>query len=141
MEKDIANDNKKAKDMDQLTSVFFQKFSNVVKPKITEMKDKLVEYVVNPNQKPIVKHVSSGDKLGRRYKGSKFSLDDSLTDFGKSSSFYWILDFKFSFVDDEDENNLECENEIDLEEWKRNINPIGYFECFKINSDASQTPG
>lgn len=88
MEKDIANDNKKAKDMDQLTSVFFQKFSNVVKPKITEMKDKLVEYVVNPNQKPIVKHVSSGDKLGRRYKGSKFSLDDSLTDFGKSSSFY-----------------------------------------------------
>lgn len=74
---------KKAKDVDQLTSVFIQKFSNVVKPKFAEMKEKIVEYVASPNQKPVVvKHVSSGDKLGKRYKGSKFSLDDSLADFG-----------------------------------------------------------
>ena len=52
------------------------------------MKDKLVEYVANPNQKPIVKHVSSMDKLGQRYKGNKFSLDDQFADFGKFHSVY-----------------------------------------------------
>lgn len=71
---------KNTKDVDQLTSVFFHKISTVVKPRFAEMKDKLVEYVVNPNQKPVVKHVSHDDKLGKRYKGSKFSLDDTSTD-------------------------------------------------------------
>lgn len=75
-----SNDLKFAKDMDNLTSVFFQKFSNVVKPKISGMKEKLVEYV-NPNQKPVVKHVSA-ENLGKRYKGSKFSLEDSSNDLG-----------------------------------------------------------
>ena len=74
---------KKAKEVEQITSAFFQKFSTVVKPKFAEMKEKIVEYVANPNQKPVVKHVSSMDKVGKRYKGSKFSLDDQLADFGK----------------------------------------------------------
>ena len=76
------NDSKKNKEVDQLTSVFFQKFSTVVKPKFTEMKEKLVEYVANPNQKSVVKHVSSMDKVGKRYKGSKFSLDDHHVNYG-----------------------------------------------------------
>jgi len=82
-----SNDNepKKTKEGDQLTSALFQKFSNVVKPKLTEMKEKLVEYVANPNQKPVVKHVSSMDKVGKRYKGSKFSLDDQPNDCGKNN--------------------------------------------------------
>lgn len=76
-----SSDSKFTKDVDHLTSVFFQKFSTAVKPKISEMKEKLVEYVVNPNQKPVIKHVSS-ENLGKRYKGSKFSLDDTNTDLG-----------------------------------------------------------
>lgn len=53
--------------------------------KIGEMKEKLVEYVVNPNhQRPVVvKHVSQTDKVGKRYKGNQFSLDDAPADLGK----------------------------------------------------------
>lgn len=69
------------KDGDSSTSTLFNKLSSVMKPKLSEMKEKLVEYVVNPsNSKPAVKHVSS-EKLGKRYKGNKFSLDDALIDY------------------------------------------------------------
>lgn len=82
---DGAHDAKKAKEGgEQSTSAFLQKLSTVVKPKMfANMKEKIVDYVVNPNQKPVVKHVSSADKIGKRYKGSKFSLDDQPADFGK----------------------------------------------------------
>lgn len=63
---------------EQSTSAFLAKLSTVVRPRFTEMKDKIVEFATNPNAKPIVKHVSSMDKVGKRYKGSKFSLDDTL---------------------------------------------------------------
>lgn len=126
----LGNESKLSKDVDQITSVFFQKFSKVVKPKITEMKDKLVEYVANPNQKPIVKHVSSMDKLGQRYKGNKFSLDDQFADFD---------------CDEEDEFGEEIKfdnrQEVNIEEWKKKMNPIGFFECYEIISDGTQIPG
>jgi len=113
---------KKAREGDQLTSVFFQKFSNVVKPKFTEMKEKIVEYVANPNQKP---HVSSMDKVGKRYKGSKFSLDDQPNEF-----------------DIEDvEMNFENKQEINIDEWKKELSPIGFFECCEISPEGAQTPG
>lgn len=80
---DATLDSKKGKEGEQTTSAFLQKLSTVVKPKFTNMKDKIVDYVVNPNQKPVVKHVSSMDKIGKRYKGSKFSLDDQPADFGE----------------------------------------------------------
>ncbi|XP_075676094.1 TBC1 domain family member 23 [Dermatophagoides pteronyssinus] len=120
-----SSDSRFPKDVDHLTSVFFQKFSTAVKPKISEMKEKLVEYVVNPNQKQVIKHVSS-ENLGKRYKGSKFSLDDSNTDL------------------DEDTSDINAENdlsEINIEEWKKQQNLIGCFECSKINSDNSRIPG
>ncbi|OTF76043.1 TBC1 domain family member 23-like protein [Euroglyphus maynei] len=119
-----SSDSRFPKDVDHLTSVFFQKFSTAVKPKISEMKEKLVEYVVNPNQKQVIKHVSS-ENLGKRYKGSKFSLDDSNTDL-------------------EDPNDINVDNdlpEINIEEWKKQQHLIGCFECSKINSDNTRIPG
>jgi hypothetical protein len=56
------------------TSIF-DKFANVMKSKSIEMKGKIVDYITNPNQHG--KHVSSTDKLGKRYRGSdRFSLFD-----------------------------------------------------------------
>jgi hypothetical protein len=50
-----------------------------VKPKIAEMKEKLVDYVTNPNQQQVMRHVSARDKLGKRYKGSnRFTIDEDL---------------------------------------------------------------
>ncbi|KAI7687111.1 hypothetical protein SSS_05213 [Sarcoptes scabiei] len=116
---------KSGKDVDQIKSIFFQKFSNVVKPKITEMKEKLVEYVVNPSSlKPPVKHVSA-DNLGKRYKGSKFSLEDSMFDLDEHSDEYYY------------DNQMD----INFEEWKKRPDVIGCFECSKIISNGMDTSG
>lgn len=139
-----SSDSRFPKDVDHLTSVFFQKFSTAVKPKISEMKEKLVEYVVNPNQKQVIKHVSS-ENLGKRYKGSKFSLDDSNTDLGNECLFeIIIISIQYLYFIDEDTSDINAENdlsEINIEEWKKQQNLIGCFECSKINSDNSRIPG
>ncbi|XP_017476468.1 PREDICTED: TBC1 domain family member 23-like [Rhagoletis zephyria] len=122
-----AHDAKKAKEGgEQSTSAFLQKLSTVVKPKMfANMKEKIVDYVVNPNQKPVVKHVSSADKIGKRYKGSKFSLDDQPADF-----------------EEDPDVAYENKHELNLEEWKKQMNPIGFFECCEISADGTQqTPG
>lgn len=59
------------------TSSIFDKVATVVKSKSLEMKGKLVDYITNPNQAATEgRHVSSKDKLGKRYKGSKFSIGE-----------------------------------------------------------------
>lgn len=57
----------------------FGKISAAMKSKSAEVKGKLFEYIVNPNNNVIQeRHVSSTDKLGKRYRNVApvFSIDD-----------------------------------------------------------------
>lgn len=57
----------------------FGKISAAMKSKSAEVKEKLIDYIVNPNSSPIQeRHVSSSDKIGRRYRdvAPVFSIDD-----------------------------------------------------------------
>lgn len=61
-----------------VTSDLFGKLSAAMKSKSTEVKDKLIDYIVNPNSSPVQeRHVSSTDK-GKRYRNVApvFSIDD-----------------------------------------------------------------
>lgn len=58
---------------------FFLLHSAAMKSKSAEMKDKLFEYIVNPTgTNSTERHVSSTDKLGKRYRNIApvFSIDD-----------------------------------------------------------------
>lgn len=57
----------------------FGKISAAMKSKSAEVKGKLFDYIVNPNNSPIQeRHVSSNDKMGKRYRNVApvFSIDD-----------------------------------------------------------------
>lgn len=57
----------------------FGKLSAAVKSKGAEVKGKLFDYIVNPNNSPVQeRHVSSTDKIGKRYRNVApvFSIDD-----------------------------------------------------------------
>lgn len=51
-----------------------------MKSKSAEVKEKLIDYIVNPNNSSPVqeRHVSSSDKIGKRYRdvAPVFSIDD-----------------------------------------------------------------
>ncbi|CAH0561090.1 unnamed protein product [Brassicogethes aeneus] len=63
----------------------FGKISAAMKSKSVEVKDKLFDYIVNPNNSSPVqeRHVSSSDKLGKRYRdvAPVFSIDDDNDNF------------------------------------------------------------
>lgn len=55
------------------------KISAAMKSKSAEVKGKLFDYIVNPNNSPVQeRHVSSNDKMGKRYRNVApvFSIDD-----------------------------------------------------------------
>lgn len=57
----------------------FGKISAAMKSKSAEVKGKLIDYIVNPNSSPVEeRHVSSTDKIGKRYRNVPpvFSIDD-----------------------------------------------------------------
>lgn len=57
----------------------FGKISAAMKSKSAEVKEKLIDYIVNPNGSPTqMRHVSSTDKIGKRYRdvAPVFSIDD-----------------------------------------------------------------
>lgn len=57
----------------------FGKISAAMKSKSAEVKGKLIDYIVNPNGSPMQeRHVSSTDKIGKRYRDVPpvFSIDD-----------------------------------------------------------------
>lgn len=57
----------------------FGKISAAMKSKSAEVKGKLLDYIVNSNSHPVQEwHVSSDDKLGKRYRNVApvFSIDD-----------------------------------------------------------------
>lgn len=61
------------------SSDLFGKISAVMKSKSAEVKEKLIDYIVNPNNSPVQeRHVSSNDKIGKRYRNVApvFSIDD-----------------------------------------------------------------
>ncbi|XP_019874769.1 TBC1 domain family member 23 isoform X2 [Aethina tumida] len=61
-------------------SDIFGKISAAMKSKSAEVKEKLIDYIVNPNNSSPVqeRHVSSSDKIGKRYRdvAPVFSIDD-----------------------------------------------------------------
>ncbi|RWS27081.1 TBC1 domain family member 23-like protein [Leptotrombidium deliense] len=102
----------------------FNRVATVVKSKSIEMKGKLVDYVTNPNQQTVERHVSSNDKVGKRYKATnKFAIDDN--DDG--------LD---GFESDDEERNPE----IDVESWCKRDEVISCFKCQEIKDDGHMCP-
>ena len=72
-------------EVEHFTSALLDRMASAVKPKMKEMKNKFVDYVTNPNQQQVVRHVSPSDKLGKRYKPSnRFTIDEDLES-GESS--------------------------------------------------------
>ena len=64
-----------------------------MKLKSAEVKEKLVEYITNPNtssNNDIDRHVSSSDKLGKPYRNLTpiFSIDD---DHEPNGDYYWFV--------------------------------------------------
>lgn len=62
----------------------FGKISAAMKSKSAEVKGKLFDYIVNPNNSPVQeRHVSSSDKIGKRYRNVApvFSIDDDQDNF------------------------------------------------------------
>lgn len=83
-------------EVEHFTSALLDKMASAVKPKMKEMKDKLVDYVTNPNQQQVVRHVSPTDKLGKRYKASnRFTIDEDLES-GKCCEYISIADDRSS---------------------------------------------
>ncbi|KAL3266742.1 hypothetical protein HHI36_010903 [Cryptolaemus montrouzieri] len=61
------------------SSDIFGKISAVMKSKSAEVKEKLIDYIVNPNNSPSQEwHASNTDKIGKRYRNVTpvFSIDD-----------------------------------------------------------------
>ncbi|CAG2115024.1 unnamed protein product [Medioppia subpectinata] len=109
-------------DVEHFTSALLDKMANAVKPKYKEMKDKLVDYVTNPNQQQVVRHVSPSDKLGKRYKAfNRFTIDEDL-----ESGKYGL----------ESDSNDESLQEIDVEKWSKSPEIIGCFKCQEIKDDG-----
>ena len=71
-------------DVEHFTSALLDRMASAVKPRMKEMKNKFVDYVTNPNQQQVVRHVSPTDKLGKRYKPNRFTIDEDLES-GESS--------------------------------------------------------
>ncbi|CAG2163218.1 unnamed protein product [Oppiella nova] len=101
-------------DVEHFTSALLDKVANAVKPKMKEMKDKFVDYVTNPNQQQVVRHVSPSDKLGKRYKAFNHGL--------------------------ESDSNDESAQEIDIEKWSKSPEIIGCFKCQEIKDDGHMCP-
>lgn len=100
---------------------FLDKLTSAVRTRSAVVKYKLVEYIKNP-QDPVEKHVSSTDKVGKRYRGMApiFSIDDEHEE-GRIT----------------DEEVLE---EIHIEKWLKASNIVNYFKCEELHEDGSINP-
>ncbi|RWS06238.1 TBC1 domain family member 23-like protein [Dinothrombium tinctorium] len=115
---------KKMETSDHFNNWLFTKVATVVKSKSIEMKGKLVEYVTNPNQQAAERHVSSNDKVGKRYKAAnKFAIDDN--DDGLNG-----------FESEDEERNPE----IDVESWCKRDEVISCFKCQELKDDGHMYP-
>lgn len=106
------------------SSSIFDKMSKVVKSKSMEMKGKFVDYINNPSNSGVVegRHVSSSDKLGKRY-------------LPKSTS----SQFRAS-EDVDSEGSDESSQELNVEQWAKDQRSLGLFRCQEIKEDGYMFP-
>jgi len=106
------------------SSDLFGKIGAAVKLKSAEVKDKLLEYIVNPggNNTASERHVSASDKVGKRYRNMApvFSIDDDL-----------------DTPDIETENHvfeeLDTLETVSLSAWLKKPEVVAHFKCQEVN--------
>lgn len=105
----------------------FGKIGAVVKSKSAEVKDKLLEYIVNPTggNNNSERHVSPNDRRGKRYRaaGTVFTIDGSPT----------VPDAFFGGDEDEDDSQFET---VSLSEWRTRPDLIASFDCTEIKMNG-----
>ncbi|XP_054261795.1 TBC1 domain family member 23 isoform X2 [Macrosteles quadrilineatus] len=107
------------------SSDLFGKIGAAMKLKSAEVKDKLLEYIVNPsggNPAASDRHVSASDKLGKRYRNMApvFSIDDEL-DTPDIETENHVL---------EDMATLET---VSLSAWLKKPEVVASFKCQEVN--------
>lgn len=100
-----------------------QQVTTVFKSRASDMKGKLVEYITNPQQPPVERHVSSSDKLGKRYRGMApvFSIDDEHDDLGGHG-------------------DLSVQQEENISSWVKKPEVLGHFKCEEIKENGHLYP-
>lgn len=104
----------------------FGKIGAVMKSKSAEVKDKLLEYIVNPTgANSNERHVSPNDRRGKRYRGGAtvFTIDDSPT----------VPDTVFGGDEDEDVSQFET---VTLSEWRTRPDLLASFDCTEIKMNG-----
>ncbi|XP_015791431.1 TBC1 domain family member 23 [Tetranychus urticae] len=103
------------------TSIF-DRMASVMKNRAVGVKEKLVDYIINPSAGD-ERHVSATDRLGRRYTGGSniFSLFD--------------VDNGDGLVSNEPEDF-----EFDVEEWCKANNALSCFKCEEITDEIKRYP-
>lgn len=97
----------------------FGKISAAMKSKSAEVKEKLIDYIVNPNNSPVQeRHVSSNDKIGKRYRNVApvFSIDDEHDGIPTGED-----------LEDEDTREL-----VQVQSWLKNPDVIEHFPCQEV---------
>ncbi|XP_044255640.1 TBC1 domain family member 23 [Tribolium madens] len=104
----------------QSTTDLFGKISAAMKSKSAEVKEKLIDYIVNPNNSPVQeRHVSSSDKIdGKRYRNVApvFSIDDDHDSVTNIEN-----------VDEEDSREL-----VQIQSWLKHPEVIEHFPCQEV---------
>ncbi|KAH8023020.1 hypothetical protein HPB51_009624 [Rhipicephalus microplus] len=102
-----------------------QQVTTVFKSRASDMKGKLVEYITNPQQPPVERHVSSSDKLGKRYRGMApvFSIDDEHDDFGGHGDL-----------------DASVQEEESISTWVKKPEVLGHFKCEEIKENGHLYP-
>uniref|UniRef100_A0A1Y1N1Q6 TBC1 domain family member 23 n=1 Tax=Photinus pyralis TaxID=7054 RepID=A0A1Y1N1Q6_PHOPY len=97
----------------------FGKISAAMKSKSAEVKGKLFEYIVNPNSSPVQeRHVSSTDKIGKRYRNVApvFSIDDDQDNLASIQG-----------AESEDPREI-----VSLQDWLQSPDIIEQFPCEEV---------
>ncbi|KAH0819833.1 hypothetical protein GEV33_002958 [Tenebrio molitor] len=90
-----------------------------MKSKSAEVKEKLIDYIVNPNSSPVQeRHVSSSDKIGKRYRNVApvFSIDDDHDNVTNVEN-----------VEDEETREL-----VQIQSWLKQPEVIEHFPCQEV---------
>uniref|UniRef100_A0A2R5LAK4 TBC1 domain family member 23 n=2 Tax=Ornithodoros turicata TaxID=34597 RepID=A0A2R5LAK4_9ACAR len=104
---------------------FLAKVTTVFRSRAMDVTGKLVDYITNPQQPPPDRHVSSSDKLGKRYRGMApvFSIDDEHEDMGGHG--------------DREEN---VQEEVSIGTWVKKSDVIGHFKCDELKDNGYLFP-
>ncbi|GAB6027407.1 hypothetical protein CHUAL_001678 [Chamberlinius hualienensis] len=103
----------------------FDRLSSAVKSKSEEMKEIMIDLISNPNQGIEERHVSSSDKVGKRYRNvsSVFSIDDEHDEPGGVST------------DEEDHQEI-----VSLSTWLKKPDVLSSFKCKEVKRNGHVHP-